>query len=382
MPSRGEAVSRGPLQAARRQHLLEALERDGWMRISDLSRRLGAAPVTIRRDLAQLAAEGLVQRVHGGVALIEPGDPPTPDEEPAAGLAPLSGRTLGMLVPSLDYYWPDVARGAEEAARELDMRVILRGSSYDTEDDRPQLTRIVDRMGVDALIVVPRMDTPSAGRTVDWLAHLGIPVVLLERTATVGAHHAVMESVVTDHALGAAMAVRHLTSLGHRRVGLVVDANSPTRPHVRRGWLDAAAGCDIAPDDTVEAVLPGIRSPDRDALLDQVLDRCRASATTALLVHADAEAIALVQRCEERHIAVPGDLSIVAYDDEVVGLFSPPLTAVRPPRRSIGRAAVRLVAERLADPGRPTHRIVISPSLRIRESTSAPRVHQRYSEEM
>ena len=54
-----------------------------------------------------------------------------------------------MLVPSLDYYWPDVARGAEEAARELDMRVVLRGSSYETEDDRPQLTRLVERMGVD-----------------------------------------------------------------------------------------------------------------------------------------------------------------------------------------------------------------------------------------
>ncbi|GIJ81112.1 DNA-binding transcriptional regulator, LacI/PurR family [Micromonospora phaseoli] len=379
MTRRGNAVSRpeaprGPLQAARRQHLLEALQRDGWMRISDLSRRLGAAPVTIRRDLAQLAAEGLVQRVHGGVALIEPGDPPTPEEEPTTGLDSLSGRTLGMLVPSLDYYWPDVARGAEEAARELDMRVVLRGSSYDTEDDTPQLTRLVDRMGVDALIVVPRMDAPTAGRTIDWLAHIGVPVVLLERSATVGAHHAVMESVVTDHALGAAMAVRHLTSLGHRRVGLVLDANSPTRPHVRRGWLDAAAECDMNPQDTLEAVIPDIRSPDRDALLDQVLDRCRETATTALLVHADAEAIALVQRCEERHLTVPGDLSIVAYDDEVVGLFSPPLTAVRPPRRSIGRAAVRLVADRLADPDRPTHRVVISPSLRIRESTAAPRV--------
>ncbi|MEV6798395.1 substrate-binding domain-containing protein [Micromonospora rifamycinica] len=365
--------SRGPLQAARRQHLLEALQRDGWMRISDLSRQLGAAPVTIRRDLAQLATEGLVQRVHGGVALIEPGDPPTAEEDPATRPNSPSGRVLGMLVPSLDYYWPEVARGAEEAARELDMRMILRGSSYDTEDDGPQLARLVDRTGVDALVVVPRMDAPTSGRTIDWLAQIGVPVVLLERTATVGAHRAVMESVVTDHALGAAMAVRHLTSLGHRRVGLVVDANSPTRPHLHRGWLDAAAECDIDPRKTVEAVVPDVRSPDRDVFLDQVLDRCRETATTALLVHADAAAIALLQRCEERHVLVPGDLSIVAYDDEVVELLSPPLTAVRPPRRSIGRAAVRLVADRLADPGRPTHRVVISPLLRIRESTTAPR---------
>jgi DNA-binding LacI/PurR family transcriptional regulator len=96
-----------------------------------------------------------------------------------------------------------------------------------------------------------------------------------------------------------------------------------------------------------------------------------ATGTAAVLVHADAEAIALVQRCEERGLSVPGDLSVVAYDDEVAGLFSPALTAVRPPRRSIGRAAVRLVADRLADRSRPAHRVVISPALRIRQSTAA-----------
>jgi DNA-binding LacI/PurR family transcriptional regulator len=69
---------------------------------------------------------------------------------------------------------------------------------------------------------------------------------------------------------------------------------------------------------------------------------------------------------------VPAELSIVAYDDEVASLFSPALSAVRPPRRSIGRAAVDLLTARLADPGRPTHRVVISPTLHVRQSSSAP----------
>jgi DNA-binding LacI/PurR family transcriptional regulator len=186
----------------------------------------------------------------------------------------------------------------------------------------------------------------------------------------------VFESVVTDHALGAAMAVRHLVALGHHKVGVALDAHSPTRPHVHRGWLEAAIECGIDTGATVESILPDARSPERDAALDAVLDRCLSTGTTAMLVHADAEAVALVQRCEERHLSVPGDLSIVAYDDEVAGLFSPALTAIRPPRRSIGRAAVRLVADRLADPERPAHRVVISPSLRVRGSTAPPRTRR------
>jgi DNA-binding LacI/PurR family transcriptional regulator len=370
---------RGPLQVARRAQLLEALQRNGALRISDLSAELGAAPVTIRRDIAQLAAEGLVRRVHGGVALITPGESTavpaqaTPaDDAPPAGLDSLSGRTIGMLVPSLDYYYPDVARGAEEAARELDMKLVLRGSSYETEDDRPQLGRLVDRMHVDALIAAPRMDAPSSARTLEWLAGLGLPVVLLERTASVGPHHEVLESVVSDHALGAAIAVRHLVSLGHRKVGLVLSRRSPTRPHVQRGWVEASTECGLDIDATVDMDVPDTWEADFDTVLDEVLDRTLATGTTALLVHADAQAIALVQHCEERHLAIPGDLSIVAYDDEVAGLFSPPLTAVRPPRRSLGRAAVRLVADRLTDPNLPAHRVIISPSLRVRESTAPP----------
>lgn len=104
-----------------------------------------------------------------------------------------------------------------------------------------------------------------------------------------------------------------------------------------------------------------------------MLDQLLRTGTTAVIVHADPEAMALVQRCEARDVSVPGDLSVVAYDDEVAGLFSPPLTAIRPPRRSLGRVAVELVAARLADPGRPAHRVVISPSLRVRESSSPPR---------
>ena len=97
---------------------------------------------------------------------------------------------------------------------------------------------------------------------------------------------------------------------------------------------------------------------------------CLASGTTALLVHADREASAIVQHCQEVGIDVPGELSVIAYDDEVAGLFTPPLTAVRPPRTSIGRAAMGLAVDRLRDAGRPAHRVIITPKLNIRESTA------------
>jgi DNA-binding LacI/PurR family transcriptional regulator len=349
---------RGPLQVARRNRLLEALRRDGVLRISDLTNTLGAAAVTIRRDIAELAEAGLVRRVHGGVALLEA------EIEAAEESA---GQQIGMLVPSTDYYYPTVAAAAKEAAGEFGIEVVLRPSSYDAKDELPLLERLVEE-GAEALIVTPRMDAPTTQRTVEWLAEAEIPVVLLERTATAGPYPTVLESVVTDHALGAAMAVNHLMLLGHRRIGAVLAEHSPTTPHVRRGWLQALGG----KPGRVDALVPDSKSAESARALDEVLDSVVATGTTALLVHADNEAMSLVQRCSMRGLAVPGDLSVVAYDDQVAHLCTPKLTAVRPPLEAIGRAAVRLVADRLADPERPAHRVAISPSLRIRQSTARP----------
>jgi DNA-binding LacI/PurR family transcriptional regulator len=369
-------LDRGPLQATRRAQLLEALQRDGSVRVSDLTKALGVAAVTIRRDITQLAGEGLVRRVHGGATLV--GDPAPGSSTGAAGdAAPPPHapqlRDVGMLVPSLDYYWPDVVRGAEAAAREQHFRIRLRGSSYDSTDDRPQLERFVARTGVAGLLVAPRLESPTIGQTLEWLTSTGLPVVLVERQASVGPHHALMESVTTDHALGAAMAVRHLVALGHEKVGLLTNAPSPTSPHVRRGWFEGALEADFSIQSTVDAEVPNPGDDGWDAAVDAVLDACARTRTTALLVHADAEAIALMQRCEQHHLSVPGDLSIVAYDDTVAGLASPPMTAVRPPRAAVGHAAMDLLVARMADPGRPPHRVLISPSLHVRDSSAPPR---------
>ncbi|MFC5054187.1 DeoR family transcriptional regulator, partial [Saccharothrix xinjiangensis] len=236
------------LAASRRASILEALRRDGVVRISDLSERMGVTAVTLRRDIAQLAGEGLLHRVHGG-ATLRAAESPSPGARPFDAVPESTRRgAVGMLVPSLDYYWPEVVRGAEDEASARGLRILLRGSSYESADDRPQLERLLDNEDVCGLIAAPSLTAPSAAATIEWLSTIGTPVVLVERVATAGPHRAVVESVVSDHTLGAAMAVHHLASLGHRKVGVVTSENSPTSPHVRRGWREGceAAGLDLA----------------------------------------------------------------------------------------------------------------------------------------
>jgi DNA-binding LacI/PurR family transcriptional regulator len=383
------------LAVSRRAQVLEALHRHGTVRVSDLAAELDVTAVTVRRDITRLVADGLARRVHGGATLVDaptarPGPgagagsaprgdavehaqhaPPATTAGTAAPATPVGTATIGMLVPSLDYYWPGVARGAEERATTTGLRVRLRGSSYDTEDERPQLERLLTAGdGAAALLVAPALDSPHADDVLDWLAALDVPVVLVERTDRSPDRRSAFESVVTDHVQGAGTAVRHLAGLGHRRIGAALTSHSPHTADLRAGFHRAVAECGL--DAVVDVDLPDRRATDFQDRVDALVADALRAGCTGLLVHSDPEAMAVVQHCEDRGVAVPGTLSVVAYDDEVAGLFSPALTAVRPPRAWIGRAAVDLVVARLADPGRPVHRVVVSPSLVVRDSTAPP----------
>ncbi|MDR0283492.1 MAG: substrate-binding domain-containing protein, partial [Propionibacteriaceae bacterium] len=105
-----------------------------------------------------------------------------------------------------------------------------------------------------------------------------------------------------------------------------------------------------------------------------IIERCLSTATTAVLVHADREAIALLQHCQDRGLDVPGDLAIVAHDDEIASLSSPALTAIRPAKHQIGYEAASLLFRRLADPAMPRHRIHLCAELVVRGTSGPPKV--------
>ncbi|QHC67852.1 substrate-binding domain-containing protein [Rathayibacter sp. VKM Ac-2759] len=358
-----------PLAAERRAHILAALAVDGAVRISQLTEALGVATVTLRRDLVQMEREGLLSRVHGGAVVLSGA---AGGGAPAQAVAEEKLGSIAVLVPSLAYYWPGVLRGMEEAGRRLGYEVILRGASYELQDERPVLERLLRSGDVKGLIVAPNTDTEHAPDVVRWLADSGVPAVLVERDAILEPEGTPVESVTTDHALGAVLAARHLAQLGHRKVGLILSRSSPTSRKITAGWLAACESLGLTPADHFEQLLPDRASHDFSEVVNATLETALSTGVTALLVHSDPEAMAFVDLALNRGISVPGDLSVIAYDDEVAQLFTPALTAVSPPRAGVGEAAVHLLVQRIENPDRPVHRVQLNPSLIVRASTAAP----------
>ncbi|MGN9911497.1 LacI family DNA-binding transcriptional regulator [Phytohabitans sp. LJ34] len=342
----------------RQERLLAELRGRGAVRVRDLARELGVSELTIRRDIAALAERGLVSKVHGGATLPSRRAATSPPHRVSIRY------TLGMVVPSLDFYWPAVIAGARAAAAALGVDLQLRGSSYDPEEDRRQVGRLVEAGEVAGLLLAPSLD----GRVPpDWIGRLSVPVVFVERQprswpAALASTPAV-EWVRTDHAHGLDLAVGHLCEQGHRRVGLVLDRDSPTSAHLLRAWHAARA------DPALAAVLASQWwvTPGQSVKL---LRECRRAGITGLVVHSDPQAADLARCCAEHGMQVPGDMAIVSYDDEVAHLAEPALTAVRPPKSHIGRLAVELmVARLLGGERRPAHRVLLAPDLVVRASS-------------
>lgn len=358
------------LGASRRAEILAAVRRRGTVRVADLAAEFDVTTVTIRRDLADLDDAGLVTRVHGGA--IVAADQADVSSQARRALPPERVRDglIGLLVPSLSVYWPDIARSVETEVRLAGLRLLLRESRYRATDERPDLDWLVES-GCTGLLAAPTMDGIGGERVREWLSEAPVPVVLVERTAVVDDQRRAIESVVSDHALGGEMATHHLANLGHARIGAVLSRTSPHFDEIRQGWDRAVAALGLADTATFEEV-PERSSEDFDAALEAAVEKTIANGTTGLLVHSDPEAVRLVQHAETRGLRVPDDLSVVSYDDEVAALANPPLTALRTPRNEVGRAAVSLLLERLANPERPIHRVVVSPTLVARDSTSGP----------
>ncbi|GAA3452071.1 LacI family DNA-binding transcriptional regulator [Dactylosporangium matsuzakiense] len=345
----------------RHERLLSELRRSGSVRVTDLARELGVSELTIRRDIAALAERNLVTRVHGGATLPSQG-------APVDGARRTHKRhfTIGIVVPSLDFYWPPIVAGARAAAAALGVALQLRGSSYDPDEDRRQIGRLVEANQVQGLLLAPSLD----GEMIDWIGRLPVPTILIERqphrwTATPRQ----LEWVRSDHALGAEIAVHHLHQQGHRRIGLVLSRGSPTSDHLLQGWRSACVELSIS-DAMVVRESVALTAREHRRIIREVLAECRRAQITALIVHSDPDAVSVAQFCAEHGVAIPDDLAVVSYDDEVAHLAEPALTAVRPPKHHVGRLAVELMVSRLIDGDRrPSQRVLVAPELVVRHSS-------------
>ncbi|SFE41977.1 DNA-binding transcriptional regulator, LacI/PurR family [Actinopolyspora alba] len=357
-----------PLSAERQRLILATVRQYGSVRISDLVERLEVTAVTVRRDVKALADSGLVTRVHGGITLPQRSES---NDQPGNSSADSTRTLAGMVTPSVEYYWPAVIKGAQATMASSNGRLVLRSSSYDSTEDRRQVAKLLEH-GVQVMLAAPTTTGHEGTELLRWLGSLRVPVVLLERLPPPELPTLALDAVTSAHNVGAGLAMRHLITLGHRKLGILTSRSSPTSRMLRRGWKEAIDSLGVPETDDLEVEVPTYGSAGWGDAYDEVLRRCSREGITGLLVHSDREAVGVVERARDLGIDVPGELAVLAYDDEIAAAADPPLTAIRPPKHRVGALAAELALTRTVENAeRPVHRVQLWPTLHVRETCGA-----------
>ncbi len=274
----------------------------------------------------------------------------------ARALATARTMTLALLVPALDNPpYVTIARGAYRRAAELGYLALL------AEDLPGQPPTIFDRARVDGVIVGSAVaGHPLLARLTD----LGIPHVLVNRAIAGSGRNVTM-------AVGAAsdVAVRFLTDLGHSRIAALAGPAEVEPSRQRLAAFETAIARAGLP--RLAPAHAGFGEGDVAAAVDLLL----AERPTAIFTSSLGQAIGVLRALHERGVAVPGDVSVVAYDDfPIAAATIPALTTVAMPLDELGAAAVDELVAQLG--GTPPRDVVIptEPRIVVRESTAPPRV--------
>jgi len=221
-------------------------------------------------------------------------------------------------------------------------------------------------MRVDGLII--SMVGGTRGETLTPYTRIGIPVIQVLRMI----EDAPFDYAGINNRLGARRATEHLLDLGHRHIGFVGSATSPSVNQVRyQGFCDAVRNRDL-PAESMPVIT--CRHSFADAAVATKKLVSVPAPPTALVCYNDLIAFGATLGLYELGLVPGQDISLIGFDDiEAAANWRPPLTTMSIEARQIGRHAGTLLANRMKDIDLPICSMVSEAVLKKRETTAPPK---------
>lgn len=259
-------------------------------------------------------------------------------------------------------FYTRIFLGTEFVSRGNDYYILLTTIKKDfTEED--DLPRFILERSVDGVIIAGKVPTVF----IQKISKYNIPVVFIDYYPPVGDHCVVM----VDNIRGGYLATKHLIDLGHKEIAFVgADVTHPSIMDRLTGYKQALenSGLKIKQKNIItDEDYPGRQNGYNAA--KHLLETNKK--ITAIFSCNDAVAIGVMQYCTDSGINIPGDVSLIGFDDvEADLLLNPPLTTVRVPKVELGAEAMNLIVSLLSDkPSSHAKKIVVPIELIIRNST-------------
>jgi DNA-binding LacI/PurR family transcriptional regulator len=268
---------------------------------------------------------------------------------------------IGVLVSDLhNPFFPMVLDGIDAVAEEHGYTSLIVSGKRRGQTEEDALGRLLE-LQVDGIVAV----TERLSRAVLVEAARSTPLVILTDTPRIPR----VDTVVSDNREGAKLVVDHLVSLGHTRIAVTADVTEHAGAERIEGYKAAMNGHRLARETRVVNALLTERGG-YDATRELLSD---AAGVTAIFAGNDLCAFGVLDALAELGMQVPGDVSVVGYDNTpVAGFQKISLTTVEQFAAEIGGEAMRSILARVKRRNRPARHVMVPPQLIERATTGPP----------
>jgi LacI family transcriptional regulator len=280
----------------------------------------------------------------------------------ARGLRQAQTYTLGLIVPEVaNFVFAELIQGVEQRAFAAGY-VLLLANASDFGKTEEMYKRLVLEGRVDGLLIASARDDEQLPFDLEETL---LPILWVNRRGRVGPH------VIEDDEGGLALAVDLLVALGHRRIAHIAGPqhfDTGRRRLLGFQHVMSHHQLELRPEYVAEG--PFTEQGGYEAM-QRLLQA--SPLPTALTVSSNAAAIGALAAAKNRGLAVPADLSLIAFHDSPIAAYlDPPLTTIQMPLRELGELAVDQLLKLMAGEPVPTTTVVGKPIQLIERGSTAP----------
>ena len=286
----------------------------------------------------------------------------------ARGLVNNETKTIGLVIPDItNPFFPQVARGVEEAAVTADYNIFLCNTNWNPEREDHYVNALMQKQ-IDGLIMTPSSED---------INHLKNLLNSKLKTVFISSFISLKDytSIIVDNVKGTEKAMDYLIKKGHRNIGFIGAGEERFANQERlKGYKNSLKKHNI---EIKEKNITNVKnSYDRKSgynLMNQIVDNfSRKKLPTAVVCYNDLLALGVIQALRFKDFKIPDDMAVIGFDD--ISFSSLPevqLTTIAQPKYEMGKIALETLIEKIKTGSEKKfeNKIVLSPELKIRETT-------------
>jgi LacI family transcriptional regulator len=329
--------------------------------LNDIARKAGVSVSTVSRVLNRKSQKNRISPKTAKLVMEAAKELNYRPHQLARGLRLKRTLTIGLVVPDISNpFFAHVTRMIQKNAYEYGYSMIVCNTDEDIDTEIEQIYLLRGK-GVDGYIIMPvGVENDHIVELIDF----DKPLVLLDRCF----NQLETNSVVVDNYNGSYNATKYLIEQGHKRIAIIQGLiNTSTNSERVQGYKDALKEYGISVD---KKLIVGNDFRKDNGYIETKLLLATPDPPTAIFTMSDLITLGALEAIKEGDFTIPDDISIISYDDiDFAPYFKSPLTAVRQPKESMGKVAVKLLIEDIKQKGRNAkQKIILKPELIIRDS--------------